>query len=512
MRTITVEAAARDPSFKIRIVTSVVFFLVLVASLWQRVQLGTSSAQMDEHDYLFVAKMLLAGKEWPTHTYIFGSDLSWYLLGWGEQFLGGITGARLIAMVAGLLSCTGLYLFAREFWQSSRVAWVATLLLASSANHIFISRLATYDSISFALFSLSLMPLMRGCVESNASVISRYKYTLVGSTLLVLAVLAKYPAILYLPFIGFFILITARRQFWVWATVVGAGIGSYTLFHWSDLKVLFDVQIMGTHGANTTYGGIAKGVAIQAGLPLAMSLLAVLCARVKYSRERDVHRKLFLLLLMSTPLVMYHFQGKNLISLYKHINFSLYFLLIASAWLVVEIYNRCQGLYYRSRKRMVLAGLSISLCFYWSLNYVLLKEMEKGYPDTAGLTEHIADINQIPDVSVLSEDPYLIRYHHFDNIPQQKIKETSWLDNDNDNTRSYQDVVDALWDRKFEVVLLTDAVHPKRNDLYRSILDKRGYRKTYSEFYELSSIATTNRSGQLSVYRKGELSAEFTGN
>ena len=128
--------------------------------------------------------------------------------------------------------------------------------------------------------------------------------------------------------------------------------------------------------------------------------------------------------------------------------------------------------------------------------------MEAGYPDVEGLVTHLDDKPMPTESTILSEDPYLFRYLQFSELPQDQIKETSWLDNDKDGNHTHQDVLDALWDRKFSVVLLTDAIHPDKNQQYRNILQQRGYTQSYIEPYQLSNVMTTNQTGQISLYQR----------
>ena len=63
------------------------FFLAVLSgvlfSVAMRLLLGFNGGHIDEYDYLFVGKQLLAGKDWATYGYIFGSNLDWYIVGHG---------------------------------------------------------------------------------------------------------------------------------------------------------------------------------------------------------------------------------------------------------------------------------------------------------------------------------------------------------------------------------------------------------------------------------------------
>ena len=488
----------------------VAVFCAITVVLWQRVQLGFRAGHMDEYDYLFVAKTLLADMTWPTHTYIFGSDFSWYLLGWGDRLLGGLVGARSVAALLGALSLWGVYLFAREVWQSKSIAWVATLILALSAGHIFISRLASYDAVSFCFFALAMMPLLRGCNNSSRfTQRSKNLYIALGMLLLLSAVLTKYTTAAYLPFIGLFILVIAPSQALTAGAMLLTGIGTYLWWHWHDLIVLYEVQISGTHGENTTYKDIIFRSGYYAGGLLCLSIPAILYA--KKINQKKAMKTLALLTIFSMPLFLYHLHSKNLISLYKHLNFSLFFLATAAAWSISQWYSH-YATYKYSRAVLVRSTpllISLMIILYTASNHIQLKEMEDGYPDVENLVSHLEDSPMAADSTILSEDPYLFRYLQFNETPQSQIKETSWLDNDEDGKHTHQDVLDALWDRKFSVVLLTDAIHPSKNQQYRHILQQRGYSQSYIEPYQLSSVMTTHLTGRISLYHRQLFNVEL---
>jgi len=125
--------------------------LCIPVLLMLRIQLGDTGGHMDEYDYLFVGKTLLSGGHWPTHSYIFGWDLNWRLLAWGDNLFGGLSGARIIAAILGALSLLGMYSFVYTLWNNNHgVALIAALLLGFEGSHLYTSALATYDIVSFS--------------------------------------------------------------------------------------------------------------------------------------------------------------------------------------------------------------------------------------------------------------------------------------------------------------------------------------------------------------------------
>lgn len=484
--------------------TTVVLLALLIASgisLWQRTQLNFSAGHMDEYDYLFVAKTLLAGRDWPTHTYIFGSDVSWYLLGWGELLFGGLSGARTMAAALGLLSLLGTYLFARELWQCTKTAAIATLLLAVSAEHIFISRLASYDSVSFALFCLAMMPLLRGARDPKTTT-RQFIYLSTGMSLLLGAVLTKYTTAAYLPFIGLLLLRASVVRALYFSFVMAIGIGIYVALHWTDLQTLYSVQINGIHGANTTRSDIVYRTLYHTGIPLALTILALF----RSDSEKKNALTLIVLVAMASPLFFYHLHGKNLISLYKHLNFSLFFLTCGAAWGLVKMVDIRTFSYLKSRKEKLAPVCFASvIALYTAVNSLQLKALESGFPNVQSLVQYLNENPIASDATILSEDPYLFRYLQFDQNSQHHLKETTWLDNNQDGIHSHEDVVDALSTRSFDVVLLTDVIHPEYNKQYRPIIRQHGYQPVYTEPYQLTPVMSGNQTGTLTLYRRTAL-------
>lgn len=486
--------------------TAILLLTLVIASgisLWQRTQLNFSAGHMDEYDYLFVAKTLLAGHDWPTHTYIFGSDFSWYLFGWGERLFGGLSGARTMAAALGLLSLLGAYLFARELWQCKRTAAIATLLLAVSAEHIFISRLASYDSVSFALFCLAMMPLLRGARRHNTRTAKReLVYLNAGMFLLLSAVLTKYTTAAYLPVIALLLLHTSIVRALYFGSVMTVGIALYVGFHWTDLQTLYNIQINGIHGANTTRTDIIYRTLYHTGLPLALTILALL----RSHKDKNNALTLIVLVALACPLFIYHLHGRNLISLYKHLNFSLLFLTCGAAWWLAKMVDISTIHLLKSRKeKLAPFFVAIVVALYCGLNSMQLKTLESGFPNVQSLLQYLKDNPIASDATVLSEDPYLFRYLQFDKNAQHQLKETTWLDNNNDGIHSHDDVVNALSSRSFDLVLLTDAIHPAYNRKYRPIIRENGYQPVYTEPYQLTPVMSGNQTGTLTLYRRTAL-------
>jgi len=442
---------------------------------------------MDEYDYLFVGKTLLAGNHWPTHTYIFGWDWNWLLLAWGDNNLGGISGARHIASLLGIISIAGMYCFTLVLWRNKTTALFAALLLSMEAAHLFTSRLATYDIISFTFFVWSLPAVLLACKAAKY----QWLWTLLSAALLVAAVLSKYTALLYLPFIAAIVLFNAPTQAIIGILLIASALGAYVFMHFDQLEVLYNIQINGAHDKNAT----ALDIAIRAmrQLPILLFLSALAIGYSIFCARRQLPG-ILLLVTMALPLFAYHLLGQNVISLQKHLVYSSLFLIPVVAWGLQRIIENIQLTSAR------LLSLTSALLIFGLSNYQQLQVMRTSYPDVQAFVPFAQHIQA--KESVLSEDPYLFRYLLQDKVSQTQINETTWLDNNRDGLHEHRDVQHAVWDRKFDYVFLNDQQHATGNATLRDMMQLRGYATLLYQPYKLTTMSGTERVGVMSLHAR----------
>ncbi len=484
-------------------VRSPLFFLtllaaVVLASFYLRIQFDFNTGHMDEYDYLFVGKRLLSGETWPSYSYIFGSDFNWYLLGWGEKNLGGLSGARIVAGVFGLLSLLGVYWLAYSLWQRHLTAVIATALLSIQPIQLFISRFATYDIISFACFSLALAPLFLACTQTGRK---KYGYLLISIAFMSLAITSKYVVILYLPVIAGLAFLYNRKVGFIFGSAVGLVLLIYVSVHWVSLQTLYQVQIVGVHGSgNSSAEHIIEIVSTYLfALAVAWLIAVIWSVRLQPKRfwQQASFKKLLLLLFLAFPMVAYHWQALNMIALYKHLVYASFFLVLAMAWLFTSFLES------ESFPRLKQGLAMCALIAISQVSYQQLKTIESGYANVSSVIEYSKDDLTAKD-SILSEDPYLFRYLGEATIPQSQIKESGWLDNNLDGKHEQQDVIDAVWDTKFEYVFLNDQLHPELNIKLRNILETKKYKSLVDEAYENSNVMSRQVTGRLSLYQRAQ--------
>lgn len=94
-----------------------------------------------------------------------------------------------------------------------------------------------------------------------------------------------------------------------------------------------------------------------------------------------------------------------------------------------------------------------------------------------------------------------MRYAAFSKLPQNRIKELGWLDNNMDGKFEKKDVVEALWDRKFTYVFLTNLIQPQANNDLRGIMRNRGYQQVLAIPWQTSGVMSRQTSGVLELYK-----------
>lgn len=489
----TLQPGARPYLFLAAILSGLLF------SVAMRLYLNFNGGHIDEYDYLFVGKQLLAGKEWRSYFYIFGSNLNWYILGIGDA-IAGLAGARAVAGLFGLASLLGMFWFVRQLWQSTAVAGLSVALFALQAVHIFISKFATYDIIALAFFSLSLAPLWQACHRQDKA---RYPALGLAIALFSLAVTSKYIVIAYFPLLALAALWFAPRIGLLFGVGVGVILAVYTGLHWQDLQGLYRVQIVGVHGANADYAHLVGVIAQYLGLPL-LAWALVMLWRVLLLRGqalRDPTTLIMLgLLVLAMPLVAYHLRGQNMISLFKHLVYALFFLTPVMAWLLWNGLQRFQFAYVPQ----AVAAVGV-LGMVW-LNYGWLRAMENGYPDVRPMMAAIAAQPLDANTTIASEDPYLMRYAVFNQLPQTHLKELKWMDNNMDGKYEKKDAIEALWDRKFSYVFMSNLIHPKLNQDLRGVMKSRGYEKVLEIPWQTSQVMSQQNTGVLELYKSTQAS------
>lgn len=467
-----------------------VIIISVTVGLWLRTDMEFNTPYIDESDYLFVGRLLLSGIDWPSQTYIFSSNLPLYILGVGDK-LGGVVGGRGIITLFSIASLYFYYRFLKVICHRKEAAQWGVLLLSIQAPHIFISKFATYDMISMAFFCCSLFFLSLAIQPKNSHPIW---FGIISALLLCLSIFSKYITLVYaLLFIGTAIMQNRKAAYALLITTFIL-LSTYVAVYFSQLRILYQVQLLGTHAANTRILEILKISATYAGLLMGIWLWVFLKRHQFKSDFIFPPVILLVLLFFAIPLIFYHIRNGDMISLYKHITYTVLFLTPVAGILI----HRLTISDLRSRS-LFAAILIVTMTV---LSFTQVKAMEKAYPNTESIirtTESLIDNN----TTILSENPYLFRHAFYSRLPLKHFFDTGGLDNDFDGVADSHGILEAVWDGKIDLIYLNGLFTPELD----SILKKSGALNSKYDLilelpYQTSSVMNAyHTQGTLELYR-----------
>ncbi len=257
--------------------------------------------------------------------YFSGYPYLYPIIGGALDMLGGLELARSFSTICMLIvTACGYYVTKKLFNQKSAV--FAAILFVCQGPVLFLSRLATYDPFCLCLLAVGT------ALAVNASLAQRPWRALGIGPFLVLAFGAKYAALLFIPSVlATLALCTLLRWGWISMLVRGTlGVLSLVVVGTSAAIIVihFDPSMLHAIDATTTnrivievYSrlGLAEHVVEMVGVSYAVGLAGLVFARQK-------HLLIALLFLGSALLIpAYHIYKAELISLDKHLGFSMFF-------------------------------------------------------------------------------------------------------------------------------------------------------------------------------------------
>jgi len=293
--------------------------------------------------------------------YFSGNPYVYPIIGGALDLLGGLELARLFSLVCMLIvTACGYYVTKQLFTQKSAV--FAALFFVCQGPVLFLSRLATYDPLCICVVAVA------AALAVNAGQAQRPWRALGIGPLLVLAFGAKYAALLFMPpVLALLALCALLRWGWISMLVRGAlGVLSLGVAGVLAAKVVlhFDPSMLHAVNATTTnrivagvYSrpALAEHVVQMVGLSYAVGLAGLVFARKK--------RLLIALLFLGSALLVpaYHIYKAELISLDKHLGFSMFFVMPVAGYALASLSGFRRAF---SPGRYWLAGVAICLMLF----------------------------------------------------------------------------------------------------------------------------------------------------
>ncbi len=321
----------------------------------------------DEALYVYAGRQIL--QSWAggpaildNYSYYFsGNPYIYPLIGGALDFLGGTELARSFSLVCMLVvTICGYHITKLLFGQKSAV--FAAIFLICQGPILFLSRLATYDPLCICLLAVATLVAVKSAHTQKPWL------TLALGPLLVLAFGTKYAALLFIPSIfAILFLKTLFKRGWlsmfirgglaVLSFAVAAAIGAYIVLH-------FDRDMLHALGATTTnrivtYENSPMSLAIHVLQMVGLSY-AVGLASLFFARNKNI---LLILLFMGTALLIpaYHIYKGELVSLDKHLGFSMFFVMPLAGYTLASLSGFRQNF---SSGRYWFAGIAACLIFF----------------------------------------------------------------------------------------------------------------------------------------------------
>ncbi len=369
-----------------------------------------NTAFQDEALYLFAGRQIILSWMGKT-TYLepFGLYFSGYpsfypVIGGVLDFLGGLEAARLFSLLCMLIVTTCLYFMTIQFFDR-KSALIAAFLFACEGSVLFLGRLATYDAFCLCLLALAIMLSLRASKADSAQVL------LALGPLLVLAVAAKYAGLLFVP------TVLALLAWWSWKhkgleeMFVRLGIALFSLavsgfiaFLNLDKQVLTGLSFTTTNrvsGIEAMPLLVMQHIAMMEGLFFGLAFLGLfLCSRQRLPTG--------LLLFGSALLVpLYHTYKGELISLDKHLAFSMFFLAPLAGFAIASFVSLWQ-----KRSVRLPWAIVLSLCLLtFPLGLQQARNLYEGWPSSTQLTTFLRPRVHQGIGHYLAEDYDVLRYY-----------------------------------------------------------------------------------------------------
>jgi len=335
--------------------------LILVFQALLSLILLHNTAFQDEALYLLAGQQIIDGwlglPQFPISWAYFLSGYAYLypIMGGALSMLGGLELARMLSLLCMMSTTVCVYYVTKHIFDFNS-AVLAAALFAFQGPVLFLGQLATYDALCLALLTLAVVLAIHA---SSA----RRPWTILGiGPLLILTILAKFAGLLFAPIpLAMLIWLSLERQGWLKMSVrlgmalcslAVAGVIAYITLDKDALHAINATTTSREIIVKTAPMFLIQFIVTLSGLAFALGLIGLLlCGR----RRLPIGLLLFGSALLAP---LYHIYKGELISLHKHLAFSLFFIMPLAGYAVARISGYRQNL---SISRYWLAGLAICL-------------------------------------------------------------------------------------------------------------------------------------------------------
>ena len=391
--------------------------LILILAMQAIVSTVTlhNTAFQDEALYLYAGRIIFhhwMGGPASLENYVFyfsGYPNVYPVIGGILDMIGGLELARGFSLFCMLGVNAIVYYNTQKLFQRP-AAIFASATYASLGTVLFVGRLATFDAMCLFLIALATG------IAIKVSTSHHPWLTLMMGPLLVLSVLAKYAAILFVfPVLGILVFCSItflgwRRMFLRLAMAIATLVISLLVtYHFMD-KLAFHA----INGSTTNRAALIEKPPLElfmhvlqmGGIVYAAALLGLVLVFMRYQRLSLIA----LLLFASSWLIpAYHIYKHEAVSLDKHIAFGLFFAMPLAGCALAWLSGYMQRASFKFDGRYWLAGLAVVLLVF-TLGLQQSQALDANWADTSGLSYVIHTQARDGSGRFLAEDIEVARY------------------------------------------------------------------------------------------------------
>ena len=332
--------------------------LILLAQAAISIIALRNTAFLDEASYIYAGEQLLQGKATVGHyaTYFSGYPDFYPAIAGLLNLVGGLELVRLFSTVCMLFVTSCVFLVTERLYNRTS-AYAAAALFAFTGPTLFLSHLATFDAL--ALMFLAMATTLAVSVASARDNKLALGMSLFIAVLLILAVAAKYAALLWVPFV--IAILAAQtigqqgwRRGWYYPIVTIAGIAA---LRWCAISLITDDVIHGITSTTTSRTAMIPEppAGLLATILQAGSLIWGLCLLGLLLIPRRQRTVSLLLLFASLAAPVYHLDSGESTSLYKHMSFAMFFAAPVAGTAVGALMKRTSA-WWSTHRPLQLAG------------------------------------------------------------------------------------------------------------------------------------------------------------
>src|SRR6266567_3334438 len=340
----------------------------------------------------------------PYGLYFSGYPSLYPVIGGVLDFLGGLEAARLFSLLCMLIVTTCVYFMTKQLFDR-KSALIAAFLFTCEGPVLFLGRLATYDALCLCLLALAVM------LSLWASKAASTRKLLALGPLLLLAVAVKYAGLLFVP------TVLALLAWWSWKhkglkemlarlriALFSLVVPGFIVFLSIDKQALTGLSfttINRVSSTNTMPNVVIQHIALMEGIFFGLGFLGLLlCGRQRLPTG---------LLLFGTALLapLYHTYKGELVSLDKHLAFSMFFLAPLAGFAIASLVGLLQK---RSVRLSWFTALALCLLTF-PLGLQQARTLYGDWPSSTQLTTFLRPRVQPGIGHYLAEDSDVLRYN-----------------------------------------------------------------------------------------------------